>query len=356
MIREENPERRIPVMLAILWLAAGAGCLTSERTSRGLSDPNATIYRPRRTKEYWQQRLESLAHGITKARVIGFVNKHRSAPTRTDRELGLGQGKHGFYQLDKDWTLHIRYSAVDGDASPPWPQDAKITFLEVIGLADLSNEIPDHLFLPVKLVHDSSTLDGGNFNPALLIEAVNALRLFDKEHVLEALRTYSRLATSDRARRPLYDLDEYRISLVSRLLFVRRDGKKTMPAVEVGETLIDLEAPSDKWPMFPLALEKGVPFLVVSGYITHGPPWDPMGDLDYYRHRCELRPRPLIPSAPYLDAANSFISSERWQSLTFVDWAVGARMAHEKMLREQALRAIDTAARERANATVILSE
>ena len=91
-------------------------------------------------------------------------------------------------------------------------------------LSNLRNEIGDDLFPYVTLIHEAPSIDGFSFNPVALIRAVNGLWPVGPGRALAAARAYNALGTADPDRGQQYGLDEQRIFLVLRLLFVRKDG------------------------------------------------------------------------------------------------------------------------------------
>lgn len=172
------------------------------------------------------------------------------------------------------------------------------------------DEINPALRAHVEQIHRSPSLDGAAFDPAALVRAVNDLWPLGMERALAALRAYHRLT---RAHPSDPTLDEQRVLPIARLLFVRRDGAAEMPPLMVGGA--DIAPPPSTFPLFPLALSHGLPFLLITGYTLDGLPQSPEDHLAYCEQRCRLRDAPLSPDASPITAVNALIADPRWQSL-----------------------------------------
>jgi len=204
-------------------------------------------------------------------------------------------------------------------------------------LSNLRNEIGNGLFPYVKLIHEAPGIDGFNFNPVALICAVNGLWPAGPDRALAAARAYNALSTADPNRGQQYGLDEQRIFLVLRLLFVRKDGDPVMPPLQIGAP--DVPVPQDRaaWPLFPLAVAAQIPFLVAGGYMLGGMAQNPADHIDYCAQNCRLRDAPLAPEASPVGAVESLLATWPWANLAP---DADARQRLTGMLHQQAIRAL----------------
>ena len=192
------------------------------------------------------------------------------------------------------------------------------------------------------------------FDPVALTEAVNCLYSLGKSESLRTMEAYydlARLRTSDNVMdsatdfadlrrqnflRFKYDLDEQRLFLILRLLFVPQDPTSQMPPLVIGAPRPNLVAPND-WPLFPLVLLNGIPFFMTGGYSLYGVPESPLVHLEYCRKKCVLRPAPLGPLTNAVETVRQTIQSERWKNL-FAGESSYAEDECRSMLQDQALR------------------
>ena len=103
------------------------------------------------------------------------------------------------------------------------------------------------------------TVYGSRYNSKAMVQCVNELRRLGKKRALAALRRHiERNGIRGDPR------EEEKVLLVCRLLFVNPAGwqppRLGAPGPEVASDLIE------EFPLFPIALEKGVPFLLLEGY------------------------------------------------------------------------------------------
>ncbi len=118
---------------------------------------------------------------------------------------------------------------------------------------------------------------------------------------------------------------------MARVLFPGDERGSPPPDLHLG--VADLGPPQDEtdFPLFPVAVQRDLPFVLVGGYRAGGE-LDWAAYLDWCGRRGAMLERPLQPPADPLAAAEELIASEAWRRLE-------ADEAHETMLREQALRA-----------------
>jgi hypothetical protein len=162
---------------------------------------------------------------------------------------------------------------------------------------------------------------GHRHDPAALIRAVNHLRGLGKEQAIAALRGL--LASPPPSPESAV--------LAARVLFPRNAAGAPPPELGLGAP--DLGPPPDPatFPLFPVALHRDIPFVLIGGYRVGGE-WDPAPYLDWIRREGVMLDRPLTLPRDPLAAAEELIASKAWHSLN-------PDPAHDAMLREQARRA-----------------
>lgn len=168
---------------------------------------------------------------------------------------------------------------------------------------------------------------GTKFNPRPLIIAVNELQKLPQEHAGRVLLSYSERAWSEPD--SIFD----RVLLVARVLFTPKDGSPPVPSLNQG--MPDLQEPEDRTliPLFPLHVYRGIPFLLVGGYLVGGEPESPAAYLAWCAEYCRVRSTPIIPDDDPLASVDEFLQSSAWKELNPKPW-------HYGMLRHQALRLV----------------
>jgi len=159
---------------------------------------------------------------------------------------------------------------------------------------------------------------GLTYDPRTVIDAVNRLAAAGPERAVAELR--DAVAVGVPADGPL---------LVARAAFVPVEPGASLPRLELGRPDVDEETASRHFPLFPLALQDDIPFLLVTGYQLGGEP-DPGAYLDWCGREGRLR-EPLQPGDDPPGAAEALIGSEAWAAL-------GVPESHAEMIREQARR------------------
>jgi len=206
---------------------------------------------------------------------------------------------YDLYRLDETFTLYVVWNGEDVRQG--------IRSTEVVSFGDLRSRVDPALYEAVAAIHRSPSAQRGlDFNPVSLIRAVNVLQALGKEKVLKALRAYVRLSgelpVTDCFK---YQVDEYRVLPVARLLF---DG----PPFVLGAG--DVAPPAGRdWPLFPIVLAQDVPFMLVSGYILGGKGQSAGEYLEQLKG--PLREDPLAPRVTALEAADALTESEAWKAL-----------------------------------------
>lgn len=137
----------------------------------------------------------------------------------------------------------------------------------------------------ISLLARAFTLGFQDYNPAYIIQAVNALHPLGKEQALAKIDTY--LGDSDSAQ------DHYGLFWVLRVLF-EVPVEVGFPPVRIGEPTIPPPA-ANKLPRFPIVMVQDIPFLVVRGYSLTGLPESVNAHVTYLRSYGTLRLQPLAP-------------------------------------------------------------
>jgi len=258
------------------------------------------------TRDGWEKVIKPIVESYsrdTRQEAMSRKIRHIRNPMHIeDRCSGGTKREHqGVFRLDENWYLHVLFKS-------------KPVF-KIVGFSDLKGEIGEERYKYVKAIHESADY-WGSTNPAKLIRAVNLLHSIGMEKAIAALKDYHSLATMDVNRAFIYNLDSLRIHFILRLLFVRKDGKSQMPEIWLGVTDLYKMRRDTSFPLFPIALESGVPFQLTGGGDIMGvSPEDPMKNIEFYEIKCVLRDVPLEPSIPPTEALNRLLASVRWKSI-----------------------------------------
>jgi hypothetical protein len=282
---------------------------------------------------------------MSRAEVQSAFEKHRPDLLWSATFISNPRREAGYacFPLGSGTCLIIKYGSLEDQFRNPGPEST-VEGIELTHFADLRREIPKDLFDAVLMIHSARFVD--DFDPVSLIRAVNTLLPLGKEKALLALRTYYSVATKiDRLqrqphRRFRYDLDEQRIFLVGRLLFVRKDGSPLMPWMAIGapSSPVFVKKDDPNWPLFPLVVESGIPFSLSGGYAIGGYPQSPLGHLEFFDAHCVLRDGPLVPEGSPIAAVEAITRSRNWTNRI---QSLGEQVHHpEALLRDQAVKCI----------------
>lgn len=161
------------------------------------------------------------------------------------------------------------------------------------------------------------------YNPATVIEAVNALHPLGKDGALAEVERY--LQQQDKSGQ------EMGLFWVLRVLF-EVPSEPGFPPLRLGQPAIPPPSEPGKLPRFPIVLVQDVPVLVSRGYFLAGLPEPVEAHVAYYRLHGTLRDAPLTPPATAEGLEEPFLQA--WQS------AYGEAHTQEAqtLLREQLAR------------------
>jgi hypothetical protein len=163
------------------------------------------------------------------------------------------------------------------------------------------------LLLPSQELNESSarlkkapSILGDTYQCGEMVDLVNHLRRIGKNRSLASLRKY--LASGG---------EDDKVLVICRLLFVNPKG---WDAPVLGKPVPDIsEDAAKKFPLFPIALSEGVPFLLVKGYSLKGQPESAAKCLQ----RCEgfVLVKEDYPSAGSEKAARALTKTESFRQL-----------------------------------------
>ncbi len=187
-------------------------------------------------------------------------------------------------------------------ASPVLP--GSIQIFEISGTRPLSTAL--------EMINAVSGVTGHEFNPAALIRAVNYLRTLGKDEAIKALEEYLEECADRSPCQLRWPRDPKNIDygdpestfLIVRLLFEPDDPATTLPRMMIGAP-VPTQPEGLDLPLFPLAVESGIPFLLVSGYALAGHPEHPRKHLEWARKSGRLRSEAILPTGDPWEAAQA---------------------------------------------------
>jgi len=151
------------------------------------------------------------------------------------------------------------------------------------------------------LLERAAAMPLDHYQPALVIQAVNALQPLGKEKALDALNESLKAVASGQS--------PYGMFWVLRVLF---DVNTGFPPVRLGQPFPAAPADTTKLPRFPIMMVGDVPLLVVRGYTLQGFPEPISTHLDYFRKHGVIRSTPLMLPASTADLQAGF--TQQWHA------------------------------------------
>lgn len=157
------------------------------------------------------------------------------------------------------------------------------------------------------LLKASPCIDGNSYYCGDMIHSVNSLRHLGKEDAIGVLREFLREngVESDPRQRD-------KILIVCRMLFVNPDGWKE-PRLGRAVPEIDRNI-TEKFPLFPMVITNGIPFLLIKGYNAGGYSSDTPEKCVELCKGFSLIPADLR-EGDYEEAARELVESENFQKL-----------------------------------------
>ena len=250
--------------------------------------------------------------GMTANRVEGVVRATRGPSQWQDDRAFIDDTGRIRYPLGSGAYLIVHFDNLYEPPGNILPQD-RVTAFRFIHFDDLRGDIRDDLLPLVKRIHLAS-FNGFNLQPVELIQTVNLLHSVGKKKAIEALTSYYNLARNDRVRAWRYNLDENRIFLLARLLFVPEDESGAMAVVHLDGQAKDLQLQGNQSANFPLIVIDDVPLSLLSGFRTAGAARSPADFLKFCRSSCQLRSRPLTPTRSPIKTIENLIQSKRMKT------------------------------------------
>jgi hypothetical protein len=154
-----------------------------------------------------------------------------------------------------------------------------------------------------------------NYNPAMLVRAVNGLRAMGKQEAIDRLAEYLALAVDIRFHNGKVDAtnidtgDRDGVFWIIRLLFEPANADERLPTPYVYvETFDDDEPDAPLWPYCPLDLFADIPLFLHTGGGGTGLPEDPSSHLNWARDHGVLRSEPLRPADDPLAATDKWLA------------------------------------------------
>ena len=165
----------------------------------------------------------------------------------------------------------------------------------------------------IRLINQASRWPFTDPDGTKLIRAVNALQPMGKDKAIETLRSYLEIADTTG--------DDRRIVFwIVRILFEPAGANGPMPRPGINVRLDggqeSKEAHIELWPLTPMDMVDGVPFM--PGRLTDwsGPEKHPVSHLDWAEKFAKLRESPITPISNPLVAAQKLFSSKKFKPLT----------------------------------------
>ena len=248
---------------------------------------------PLHSKAVWQTKLESISNFTSVDEFQSTVDKWRGFTPHVARSVyGIVSSRVGWcnwLELDEDWTI-------------VWQPSIGA---RIVGVPDLSHQIPVDQYEAIRAIHRSPTLEG-EFDPVNLIRAVNILQAMGEKRAIEAMKAYCMISESN----PQLESQGFnadRVFWLTRLLYISNDPFQPIAAPQLGAPSIDVKRSSQLDAVFPLVLQNDIPFRLNSGYLLGGYRASPIGYLDFCRTIATFRSEPLRPTTDALTAASTII-------------------------------------------------
>jgi hypothetical protein len=201
---------------------------------------------------------------------------------------------------------------------------------------------PNRLSPTMEAINGAPSVTWKNCKSIGLVRAVNHLQSLGKSKAISEMREFLRIARDSRGvdRDPAnIDTSDYQcIFLIVRLLFEPENASEPLPPMRIGGMYPSPQkADESLWPLFPLALQDDVPFVLIECAVLSGLPEPPSLHVDWAEKHGRLRAKPLRPADDPILAVDKLIALRQTQRL--LDW-------HSPLvLRRQAWRAIASLAR-----------
>jgi hypothetical protein len=146
-------------------------------------------------------------------------------------------------------------------------------------------------------------LVSGDYKVAPYLDTAARLQEMGRESACEALTRASQS-----------QLDDFQVIVLCRMLFTPRDGAE-FRRPSIGNPSLLGKSSSNAWPLEPIALIDGVPFLITQGYLLNGFPEPSSKYLRYCMSSCEWNPHSfhVPPAATLREALDKLLASPAWK-------------------------------------------
>jgi hypothetical protein len=153
-------------------------------------------------------------------------------------------------------------------------------------------------------LHQAATMTFENYNPMIVVQAVNALQPLGKTEALNQIENYLQNEGANQ--------DNLGLFWVLRVLF-DVSAEQGFPPVQIGQPTIAPPTNRSDFPRYPIVIVQDVPLLVVNGYALGGLPENVQAHVDYYRLHGTLRSQPLDPASDVVAVKDEFM--QQWRAV-----------------------------------------
>lgn len=176
-----------------------------------------------------------------------------------------------------------------------------------------------------------------DWNPVMLVRAVNHLHSLGKTKAIAELREFMKIAGDGWTKRDPGDIEtaDYQcVFPIVRLLFEPQNASESVPWMRIG-AMLPMPRGEDQslWPLFPLAIQDDLPFILINGVTLGGYPQHPYVHVDWAEKNGRLRAKPLRPADDPIASVERLARLPQTRRLFNDDW-------HYALLRRQAWEAI----------------
>jgi len=185
---------------------------------------------------------------------------------------------------------------------------------------------PHALSPTMQAINGAPSVSAEGFDPVTLVRAVNHLHSLGKAKAITELRDFLRIARYSNGERDPANIDTSDgqcVFLIVRLLFEPEKRGDKLPDVGIG-AFIPFREENDValWPLFPLALQDDIPFVLNEGVILGGLAEHPGSHVNWAEKHGKLRARPLWPADDPLRAVDKLAALPQTARLGLPDRGV----------------------------------
>ena len=180
-------------------------------------------------------------------------------------------------------------------------------------------------------IRDCPTITGDDYNPSALLKCANRLIEIGEDKAYRVL--ISNASTMG------VTPDDERVALLCRVLY-QQDKERPLRPPPFGAPNVPYRSmAAEDWPDLPLVFSKGIPFLLVSGYIYYGPPPNVKEYVAYCRNSGVFRVEPYKLScwSAGPDALHALFLSEKWSRIKWMDAGKGWSYGYDELLLQHQL-------------------